>query len=294
MVSQSTSADATPDLQRRRRNLRSFTVSRSVLKVTATQLAIVAGVLLAWQYLPQINALSSRSHLFDPFFISSPEKIYNQLVLLFGPKTEDGGGAIWHYLWPTVTSALTGMMIGLVTGSIAGILLGSSRYWSRVLNPFAVAMNAVPRIALIPVIVVIFGPTRTASVVVSVIVVFFIVFFNAYEGAKSPPEALIQNAQLMGGTTFQITRRIRAPFALVWTLASLPVVATFSMISVVTAEILTGYPGLGRLITVASSTADATLTFAVVVVLAVLGLIIVGVTSLFKRRVLHWWTEGRD
>jgi NitT/TauT family transport system permease protein len=294
MVSENPSAEATPALQNRWRNFRSFKVSRTALKVTATQLAIVAGVLLAWQYLPQINALSSRSHLLDPFFISSPQKVYNELVLLFGPKTEDGGGAIWKYLQPTVTAALTGMTIGLVTGSVAGILLGSSPYWSRVLNPFAVMMNAVPRIALIPLIVVIFGPTQTASVVVAVIVVFFIVFFNAYEGAKSPPEALIQNAQLMGGTTFQIMARIRTPFALVWTLASLPVVATFSLISVLTAEILTGYPGLGRMITVASSTADATLTFAVVVVLAVLGLTIVGITSLFKRRILHWWVEGRD
>jgi NitT/TauT family transport system permease protein len=129
---------------------------------------------------------------------------------------------------------------------------------------------------------------------VAVLVVFFVVFFNAYEGAQSPPQSLLDNVHLMGANRLQVMMALRLPYVGVWTLAALPVAATFSIIAVVTGEILTGYPGLGRLVTVAQSTADSTLTFAVVVVLSVLGLIVVGLSELIKRRVLHWWLEGRS
>ena len=137
------------------------------------------------------------------------------------------------------------------------------------------------------------GELTMLGLVMSVLIVFFVVFFNAYEGALSPPQALLQNARLLGATPFQLTNRVRLPYVWVWTLAALPVAATFSVITVVTGEILTGYPGLGQLISSAESSADATLTFAVVVVLSVLGLVVVGICELIRKRALHWWADGR-
>jgi NitT/TauT family transport system permease protein len=161
-----------------------------------------------------------------------------------------------------------------------------------VVQPFVVALNAVPRIALIPIIIILVGPSFGASVVISLIVVFFVAFFNAYEGGRNVTPQLLQNAKILGASRAQIMWQIRSPYVLAWTLAALPLATTFAVISVVTGEILTGYPGLGRLISVAEVTADSSLTFAVVVVMSVMGMVVVGIAQLVKVRVLHWWVSS--
>lgn len=258
--------------------------------VTVTQVVVLAVFLAAWEWLPQVQ-LPGKVYLLDPFFISSPSRIFNKLVDLATGRNDTA--LIWTYVWPTMGAALGGLVSGLVIGTVAGVVIGSSAFLSAVFKPFLIAVNAIPRIALIPIIVLIFGPTLQGSIAISFMVAFFVVFFNAYEGTRSPSIALVQNARLLGARWHQIMFQIRAPYAVVWTLAALPVVATFALVSVVTGEILTGFPGLGRLISVASTTVDSTLTFSVVVVLSVLGLIVVGVSELLKRRLLHWWADGR-
>ena len=260
------------------------------LWVTITQIIVLATFLAAWEWLPQVQVFR-RIYLLDPFFISSPSRIVNKLIDLTTGR--DGTSLIWTYVWPTMGAAIGGLVSGLLIGTVAGVVIGSSAFVSAVFKPFIIAVNAIPRIALIPIIVLIFGPTLQGSIAISFMVAFFVVFFNAYEGARSPSIALVQNARLLGARWHQVMFQIRAPYAVVWTLAALPVVATFALVSVVTGEILTGFPGLGRLISIASSTVDSTLTFAVVVVLSVLGLTVVGVSELLKRRLLHWWADGR-
>jgi len=200
-------------------------------------------------------------------------------------------GAIWPFMVPTLEAALVGIVVGLALGAGAGLALGSSPFLSQVFRPFIIAMNAIPRIALIPIVVILVGPTFQASIVICVLVVFFVGFFNAYEGSRSVSPDLLNNAKVLGANSSQVMWHIRSRYALAWTLATLPLAATFSVIAVVTGEFLTGYPGLGRLIVVASYSADATLTWAVVVVLATMGLAIVGIADVLKQRLLHWWAR---
>jgi len=248
---------------------------------------IIAAWLAAWEYIPRIPGLAERSHLLDVFFISSPSRVSNRLVDLFTGRHDSV--LIWQYVWPSLSSATAGLVIGMIAGGAGGLILSNFRFVSRIFNPFIVAMNAVPRIALIPIVIVIFGPTFSASVILAVMVAFFIAFYNAYEGGLSVAPQLLQNAKVMGASGAQLMLHVRLPTVLAWTLASLPLAAAFSIITVVTGEILTGYAGLGRLIAVADSTVDATLTIAVAVVLSILGLVVVGVAEVLKRRVLHWW-----
>jgi NitT/TauT family transport system permease protein len=196
---------------------------------------------------------------------------------------------MWHYIWPTFSAALLGTTIGVALGAACGLVLSNWRFASQVLHPFVVAVNAVPRVALIPIVVILVGPTYRASVIMAITVVFFVSFFSAYEGGLSVSPRLLENAQVLGGRRWQIMVHIRLPFVLAWTLASLPLALTFSILTVVTAEILTGYPGMGKLIVTAQALAQSSLIFAVVVVLSILSLVVVGCASLLKRRVLHWW-----
>ena len=254
-----------------------------------TQLGLLAGFLLAWQYLPQIPALKAMGHLFDPYFVSSPQRIARELYNL--ATGNENSPVIWGYVWSTVYASLLGTAIGMVLGAAAGLVLSNFHFLSEVMRPFIIGMNAVPRIALVPIIVIVFGPTATSCVIISVLVVFFVAFFNAYEGGTSVREELVQNARLLGADQWHILKSIRLPFVMAWTLASLPLSVTFAVITVVTAEILTGVPGMGSLLGTAAVTGNAALTFAVVITLAVVGIAITLAADAIRARVLHWWGQ---
>jgi len=135
------------------------------------------------------------------------------------------------------------------------------------------------------------APISPLSVVLAVFVVFFVAFFNAYEGGSSVTPEMLYNARLLGGNRARILLQIRGPYAVAWMIAGLPLTITFALLTVVTGELLTGYPGMGQLLGDATSTANAPLTFAVVIVLAVVGVAVVLLADLARNRVLHWWAR---
>lgn len=262
---------------------------QSRIVVTAAQALFAAVMLLAWEFIPQIGNLSQWKML-DPYFISSPTRVAASLVnLLLG---RNGVPSVWEYLWPTFLSSVIGLAIAMVVGGLAGLLLGSFEFAGAVFRPFVVALNAVPRIALIPIVVVLFGSGLQSSVVIAFMVVFFVALFNAYEGARTVEAHVRQNVALLGASGWDVMWRVRFPYALAWTLSSLPVAVSFAIVSVVTGEILTGVSGMGLLITTATNAADTSMTFAVIIVLSVCALLTLWAADEFKRRVLHWWTPA--
>ena len=256
------------------------------LVIHGLQLLILAVFLLAWQFLPRVHWLSHHFRFLDSFFISSPSATFSKVVDIAVGR---GGPSVWKYLERTLEGTLLGVLIGVILGAAFGLLLSNSRFLSRVLRPFITALNAVPRIALIPVVVILFGVSSNTSVAVSVMVVFFVIFFSAYEGGTTVPSQLIDNARVLGASRRMIMAQVRLPYVLAWTMSALPIAIAFSLLTVVATEILTGYPGIGTLLTSATTSDDASLTFAVVVYLAVIGALIVAAADLVKRRLLHWW-----
>jgi NitT/TauT family transport system permease protein len=142
-------------------------------------------------------------------------------------------------------------------------------------------------------VIIVFGTGIKGSVAISVMVVFFVGLFNAYEGGRTVTPDLIDNVVLLGASKWAVMWHVRFPYALAWTLASLPVAISFSILTVVTGEILDGAHGMGQLIDTATSTAQASLTFAVVIILSIIAIIVVGLSEILKRRALHWWNAGR-
>lgn len=257
--------------------------------VWIARLAVVVALLAAWQFLPKISTLREFSPAFDSFFVSSPQLVFEQLVDMV--TASDGQPSVWPYLWETLQGTLLGVAIGTLLGALFGLVLSNSRSAQRVLSPFVTILNATPRIALIPIFVIIAGPTLTASVLTAVVTVFFLVFYNAFAGGVSVPPQTVQNARLLGGSSAEVMRQVRLPYVMVWTFASLPNAISFGLVAVVTAEILTGRVGMGRLLFNSISGTDATLTFCVVVILSVVGVCLVTASDAIQRRVLHWW-EG--
>ena len=260
--------------------------------VWASRAAIITTVLLLWEFLPHIQSVRNFSPVFDPFFVSSPSRVYNELVTMTtgqGANAASGTVMVWPYLKDTLIGTFIGVGIGTTLGAAFGLLLSNSPTAQAILNPFVTVLNATPRIALIPIFVIIAGPTLTASIITAVVTIFFLVFYNAYNGGLSVPMQSIQNAQLLGATPGEVMRQVRLPYVLVWTFASLPNAISFGLVAVVTAEVLTGQVGMGRLMFNALATTDATLTFSVVVILSAVGVILVTASEAARSRLLHWW-----
>lgn len=260
---------------------------KRIALVLGIQLLLVVTFLSLWQFLPEITFLAENSHFFDRFFISSPIDTYWLIGdLAFGTNGEPH---IWPYVGRTLYPTIAGLLIGVVTGALTGLLMGSSRLLSQVIRPFIVAINATPRVAFIPIIIILVGPSEDASTLSSFLVVFFVIFFNAYEGARTVAWYRIENARLLGASWLDVMLRVRLPYVFAWSMAAVPVSIAFSLASVVTTEILTGYRGVGSLIAVASVSANSTLTFGIVFYLIVVGGALVAVAGLIKKFTLHWW-----
>lgn len=275
---------AKPAPPRRRRFARLRT--RRYWSTIAWRVLILVVALAAWQFLPKINYLSEHVKWLNSFFISSPTNVYHELVWLM--TGENNVPSVWPYLWVTVEGTLIGVAIGVLLGMVAGLILSNNERLAEIVSVYVTVLNAVPRIALIPIVVVIFGIGLTTAVVTVVLVVSFVVFFNAYEGGRSVPKPLLQNAQVLKAGSLQVMLRVRLPYIGSWVFAAMPNAVAFGLIAVVTAELLTGSSGMGGLLEQAIEAASATLTFAVVTLLSVVGVILVIATEAVRKRVMHW------
>jgi NitT/TauT family transport system permease protein len=239
-------------------------------KVLAVQLLIVVVVLAAWQWLPSTGFVEDRLGATQRIFLSNPRDVATSVWhLLVGG---DNRVTIWPYLKNTLLATFIAAASGTIGGAILGLLCSSSKFAAMVTEAFAVALNSVPRIALIPIIVVLVGGEITAASVNAFIVVVFIAFFNAFEGGRSVPIRVAENAYLMGASRWQAMRWVQLPYVIEWTIAAIPNAISFSLIVVVTTELLTGSPGVGALMLQAMTSLDASLEFALAVLLSVVGI----------------------
>ncbi|SMF24934.1 NitT/TauT family transport system permease protein [Xaviernesmea oryzae] len=251
------------------------------------QCALAAAFLLAWEYLPRIDALSSRFSFLDAFFISSPSRMFRSLVGLLSGNN-DNQLTLWPYLWTTLSATIMGSTIGMILGALFGLIFSNSRKLSEVVRPFLILANSVPRVAIIPIFVVMLGPTIAASVVSVVAVVFFLGFFNAFEGGISVPNSLIENSKLLGASPFETMRSTRLPMVLTWTFAAVPNAISFGLIVAVTTELLAGIPGMGGLLMTATANLQVDFTFAIIAALSAVGLVLYWGAVFLQRRVIHW------
>jgi NitT/TauT family transport system permease protein len=255
------------------------------LVILSWQVGLLAAFLLAWQYLPSVGWLSSRFKFLDPFDISSPSLIAISIWRLL--TGTDGVPSVWPYLWTTVYGAGVGTIVGVVLGGIVGLILSEIKSAHRVLQPFFVFFNSIPRIALLPIIVVIVGPTIESTFVNVVLVVFFLTLFNAFEGGISVRASVVDNARLLGAKRIYIMRYVRLPYVLIWTFAVIPNAVSFGLIIAVANEWLTGLKGMGQLLVNALNSVQAGEMFAVIIILGVVGLLFSALASLLRLVIIN-------
>lgn len=257
--------------------------------ILLAQLAILGLILAIWQICTGIAWFRTNTFL-DPFFISRPslviQKLYDWTV---GAQR----GFLWPHLASTIGATLLGLVIAVVTGFFAGLGLSQHRTLAAIFNPFIVALNSLPRIAMVPLITMIFGLGLASKVVTAWFIVFFLIFFNAFKGGVNIEQHLINFCRTLGGSSRQIMLTVRIPNSLAWTFAALPNAVSFSLIGVVISEFVGSTTGMGYLIVTSLATMNATDMFATITVLGLIGLVLVSVIGVVERWLLHWSPEFR-
>jgi NitT/TauT family transport system permease protein len=172
-------------------------------------------------------------------------------------------------------------------------VLGRHERLARVLEPYIIAFNSLPRIALVPLVTMIFGFGLLAKVVLAWTIVFFIVFFNTFQGVRAVDADLVHSARFLGAGERQIMRTVIVPSALAWTFAALTPSISFALIGVVVGELLGGESGggLGYLITQSLGTLNAADMMVALVSLGAIGIVMALGIKQVERRLLRWRPE---
>jgi NitT/TauT family transport system permease protein len=251
---------------------------RSRARLWLVRLAVVVVWLGSWEL--------AATHWIDPFFYSKPSAIWQRLVDWFGTGT--AFGSVWTQILTTLQETVLGFIIGAAGGILLGILLGRARFVADVAAPFIKAANAVPRIVLASLFVIWFGLGLSSKVATAVVLVFFAVFFNAFQGAREVDRNLVNNARILGATRTQVLTSIVVPSAMSWIFASLHAAFGFALIGAVVGEYAGADKGLGLLIANAQGTFDSAGIYAGMIIITVIALVAEWLISLLENRLLRW------
>jgi NitT/TauT family transport system permease protein len=259
------------------------------IKMLFWQFLILIIIVALWEYLTRLTWLVEDTFL-DPFFISQPSQIGERIYSwVLGSKA----GYLWPHLLATLYATFLGLISAVTSGFIVGLLLSQSLRVARVLNPFIVAMNSLPRIAIVPLITMIFGLGIMSKVVTAWFVVFFLVFFNSFKGGLNIEPEILDFCRTLGASNRQITWTVRVPNSLSWAFAALPNAVSFSLIGVVIAEFVGSTTGMGYLLIVSLATLNSADMFATIIILGAVGIGLVTLFNKIEKKLLHWAPEFR-
>jgi len=248
------------------RNLARTAVLRILLQVT-----LLLCILTAWELL---GSAGGRTH---PSLISSPSLVTRAFVAYASE------GLLVRDTIATSAAALLGLAAGTLLGIISGLLLSQLPQLRRVLDPFIVAVNSLPRPALAPVLILWFGIGILPKAILSASLVFFIVFHNVVAGVATQDQDLVRVLRSMRATRTQTLVFLTLPTTLTWVAASLQTAVSYSFVGAVIGEFMGSSVGLGYRIVLATNTFHLDLAFAILVWLMVLGVVLTKLSSVIER-----------
>ncbi len=241
----------------------------------ALQLVLLLVLFGAWW-------LATAEKWLDPFFFGQPLKVLQVIVDWFVT------GKIWPHLAITLWETVLAFVIGSVLGLVVGLWLALSPISSALAEPYITAANAMPRVILAPIFAVWFGLGVLSKVALGVTLVFFIVFFNVYQGVKEVSPVVLANARMLGASRGQLLRHIYLPSATSWVFSSLHTSVGMAFVGAVVGEYLGSAKGVGYLILQAEGTFDINTVFAGILVLTAFALLLDFVVTRVEAKLLVW------
>jgi NitT/TauT family transport system permease protein len=233
--------------------------------------------------------LGVRAGIIDAFFFGQPSGIWDKLVEWLRDGTAIG--PLWWQVWVTIYEAGMGFLIGSVLGIFFGVALGRNPLLADVFSIYIKIANSIPRVVLGSIFIVSLGLGSASKIALAVVMVFFVVFANAFQGVREADKNLIANARILGASGWMITQSVVIPSALSWILASLHVSFGFALVGAIVGEFLGSREGMGLLIATAQGAFDANGVFAAMIVIAVVALVAEWLLTLLENHLLAWRPE---
>jgi NitT/TauT family transport system permease protein len=266
----------TPDegAARRTRALR-----RRRLTVQLLRLAFAVVWLGSWE-------LTTRLGIVDKFFFGMPSGVVQKLWTWFTEGT--ALGPLWEQVAVTMEETVLGFLVGSVLGIVFGVLLGGNRLLADVLSPYIKAANSIPRVVLGALFAISLGLDLKSKVATASILVFFVVFFNAFQGVREVDRNLVANARILGADRRRLTTEVIIPSALSWIAASLHISFGLALVGAVVGELFGATQGVGELIYYAKNSFDANGVFAGMALLAAVALVAESLITALENRLIKW------
>ena len=258
------------------------------LRLLLLQIGVAVVLLGLWHAVSNYPVIGDVKNI--RFFFSTPEDVIARIYKFFAT------GVIWRHLWITLSETMLAFVIGSLGGIVIGFWFARQPLVAAVFDPYVKMANALPRVVLAPIFMLWFGLGIWSKVALGVTLVFFIVFFNVYQGVKEVSPVVLANARMLGMSERQLLRHVYWPSALSWMFSSLHTSVGFALVGAVVGEYLGSASGLGYLIHEAEGTFDVTGVFAGMAVLSMFVIAIDWLVTLAENRLLSWRPVpgGRD
>jgi NitT/TauT family transport system permease protein len=246
---------------------------------------LLGGMLLFWYAMTE-PGLIPPFYFDDPmrakFFFGQPLEVLRRIWIWFS------GGSIYLHLGVTLIETLLAFAIGTLLGLAFGLWLALAPTASLLADPYLKAMNAMPRVILAPIFAVWFGLGITSKVVFGITLVFFVVFFNVYQGVKEVSPVVLANARMLGASGKQLLRYVYLPSATSWVFSSLHTAIGLAFVGAVVGEYLGSSKGVGYLIHQAEGVFDVDTVLAGILVLTLFALVLDFIVTQIETRLLVW------
>ncbi|QQO16658.1 ABC transporter permease [Bradyrhizobium diazoefficiens] len=252
----------------------------SRVTLLALQMLVAIVCLVLWQVLSTVPVFGKI--LLPPFFFSNPVDVFEQIIKWFA------SGVIWNHLWITLVESLLAFVIGSAGGVLVGFWFARQPLVAAVFDPYVKMVNALPRVVLAPIFALWLGLGIWSKVALGVTLVFFIVFFNVYQGVKEVSRTVLDNGRMLGMSERQLMQHVYWPSALSWMFSSLHTSVGFAVVGAVVGEYLGSAAGLGYLIQQAEGVFDVAGVFAGMFVLSAFVILIDFGVTLMERKLLVW------
>jgi NitT/TauT family transport system permease protein len=243
--------------------------------IRVLQVALAVAVLGGWELLTALRVV-------DPFFFPRPTDVAVRIWEWIST------GYILDDLYVTLEEALLAFAIGSGLGLIVGFLLARLSLLAGVLDPYLKMFNALPRVVLAPIFLLWFGLGIWSKVAFGVTLVFFIVFFNTFQGVRDVDRVLVDNVRMLGASEYHLVRHVLLPSALTWIFSSLHISAGFAITGAVVGEYLGAAKGVGYVIAQSEGVFDTTGVFAGMIILMLVVLVIDLLVNRLEKRLLRW------
>jgi NitT/TauT family transport system permease protein len=247
--------------------------------VLGLQLLVAVVWLGSWE-------LTTRLGWVDKFFFAQPSEIALKLWTWVTQGTELG--PLWDQVLTTMEETVGGFIVGSLLGVVMGVALGRIRLLADVLSPYIKGANAIPRVVVGALFAISLGLDIKSKIATAAILVFFVVFFNAFQGVREVDRNLIANARILGAGNRQLTTEIIVPSALSWITASLHTSFGLALVGAVVGELFGATSGVGELIYSAKNNFDADGVFAGMALLAAIALVAEALITALEARLVRW------